>query len=398
MADAGPLASLVRTLYDMRLALVALAVIVEVVASGSALTVLALLAALPLSYIPLRHWRSLAGRRDVLVLDAFYAAALTVLVTDPQVMLLYSLATVVLAGLVGGRLGAGAVTTVLGGFLALATLYTAISHQVRPGTVATSLAFVALYMLSAPGALRLTRLLRDYHRATELARAASQQAAYAEERGRLAREMHDSLSKTVHGTHLMAIAVSRRLSRADVEPRLRDDAERLVTACDIATRDARRLLHDLRHDGGGETCSVVRRVEQVVLEWQTRTAVDARVEDGVRTGDDLLPESVVYEVGCVVAEALDNATRHGGAQRVDVEVRAEDGWLRVRIRDDGIGFNVPRDLGALHRSGHYGVIGMRERAQRVGGSVQVESAPGAGTTVALAVPAPSLREAEPVTT
>ena len=82
----------------------------------------------------------------------------------------------------------------------------------------------------------------------------------------------------------MAVAVSKRLADLNgadgsVGRPLRADVERLVTACDIATRDARRLLHDLRDDDrlGAET-SISRRVEEVVLEWQTRTALQARVD------------------------------------------------------------------------------------------------------------------------
>jgi signal transduction histidine kinase len=396
VADRDLLASLVRTLYDLRLALIALATVVEAVAQNSAVAVLALLLALPLSYVPLRHWRAMVDRRQLIALDALLGAMLTVLVTDPEVMLLYSLATVVLSGLIGGRLGAALATGILGGFLAAATAYTALTHSVAPGTVATITGFIALYVLCAFGSLRLTRLLHDYNRANESARAASRQAAQAEERTRLAREMHDSLSKTVQGTHLLALAVAKRLTEQEVEPRLRADADRLVTACDIATRDARRLLHDLRSPLDSETAQVWTHVEQVVLAWQTRTAGAAEVVDHTNPTGSELPAVVLYEIGCVVGEALDNASRHGGADRVQVELEPVDGWLHVRVRDNGGGFSAPSDLRALHRTGHYGVIGMGERAQRLGGSLSVERAAGGGTLVTLSVPAPALATAERV--
>jgi signal transduction histidine kinase len=347
------------------------------------------------SYVPLRRWGSLGPRlatqRPWLLLDAVGAAALTVLVTDPQIMLLYSVATVMLAALVGGRLGAALVAGVLVAFLALGTTLTASAGAASASTFATSLAFAALYVLTALGSLRLTRLMSAYDGAVEAARSASRQAAQAEERGRLAREMHDSLSKTIQGTHLMAIAVSRRLTAGGAEPGLRTDADRLVTACDIATRDARRLLDDLRHDGEqAATTSISRRLEQVVLEWQTRTAVRALIEAGTTAGSDELPAELVYETCCIVGEALDNAHRHGHAAEVVVGWAPRDGWLVVTVADDGPGFDVPDDLSTLHRAGHYGLVGMRERALRVGGALSVVSPATGGTRVTLTVPAPEL--------
>jgi signal transduction histidine kinase len=395
VAEHRPLDSLVRTLYDLRLALVALATIVEVAGTPSMSTVLALLAALPVSYLPLRRWATLgpwmASRRTWLLLDAVFAAVLTVLVTDPQIMLIYSVATVMLAALVGGRLGAALVSGVLVAFLALGTVLTTTAGSGSASGYATSLAFAALYVVTALGSLRLTRLMAAYDTAVDSARAASRRAAQAEERGRLAREMHDSLSKTIQGTHLMALAVSKRLRADGAEPALRDAADRLVMACDIATRDARRLLHGLRDDGEqAETTSVSRRLEQVVLEWQTRTATPAHVEAGTRPGSDELPAQLVYETCCIVGEALDNAHRHGRAAQVRVRWAHRDGWLDVTVADDGAGFEVPADLATLHRAGHYGLVGMRERAQRIGGTLAVASAPQRGTTVTVTVPAPEL--------
>jgi signal transduction histidine kinase len=75
---------------------------------------------------------------------------------------------------------------------------------------------------------------------------------------------------------------------------------------------------------------------------------------------------------------------------VEVRWASRDGWLDVTVTDDGPGFEVPEDLSALHRAGHYGLVGMRERAVRIGGSLTVESAPSRGTTVTVAVPAPEL--------
>ncbi len=395
-----PLDSLVRMLYDLRLALVALATIVELSASGAPVATLALLLALPLSYVPLRRWattgRRLAQAKWWLAVDAVTAAALTVVVTDPQVMLLYSVVTVMVAGLAARLPGAVLVAAVLSMFLVYGLVLTVAGGAATTSDVATGLAFVAVYVLCASGSARLGVFLAEYDLAVKAVSDASRRAASAEERARLAREMHDSLSKTIEGTHLLAIAVAKRVAAvAAGEPGLRGDADRLVVACEIAARDARRLLDGMRSDDAGETCSVSRRVNDVVLEWQTRTG--CRVDlDNLRAGRDDLPNGLVYEICCILGEALDNAHRHGKATSVRVGVVERDGWLDVTVADSGTGFVVPADFSTLHRRGHYGLIGMTERAHRAGGRLVVTSEPGAGTRVLLSVPAPRLAPHEAV--
>ena len=98
----------------------------------------------------------------------------------------------------------------------------------------------------------------------------------------------------------------------------------------------------------------------------------------------------------VVREALNNAVRHGRPGRVSVRLQGENGGLRLRVRDDGCGF----DPGAVSRPGaaHYGIVGMRERIESLGGSFVLESAPGRGTAIEIVLP-PDARKphrAEPV--
>jgi len=82
-------------------------------------------------------------------------------------------------------------------------------------------------------------------------------------------------------------------------------------------------------------------------------------------------------------EAVNNAVQHGRATRVDMEITYDDGHTRLRVSDDGCGF----DPGTLHGAdGHYGLISMRERAEQVKGRVRIDSAPGRGTLVEAVVP------------
>jgi len=84
-------------------------------------------------------------------------------------------------------------------------------------------------------------------------------------------------------------------------------------------------------------------------------------------------------------ELLRNAFRHARAHRIEVEVRYDDGLLRVRIRDDGIGID-PKVLEPGGRAGHFGLPGVRERAQRIGAQLDFWSEAGAGTEVELTIP------------
>ena len=90
------------------------------------------------------------------------------------------------------------------------------------------------------------------------------------------------------------------------------------------------------------------------------------------------------EVYRIALEALRNAFKHAEAKAIEAEIVYGDS-LRVRIRDDGKGID-PANLGEGRRPGHYGLLGMRERAARIGGKLDVWSGPGAGTEIQLTIP------------
>ena len=89
----------------------------------------------------------------------------------------------------------------------------------------------------------------------------------------------------------------------------------------------------------------------------------------------------MYRIG---REALINAFRHSGARRIDAVVQRENSRLRITVRDDGRG--IEEEVLRAGRDGHWGLSGMRERAERIGGRLQVSSRPGGGTEIELSVP------------
>ncbi len=121
------------------------------------------------------------------------------------------------------------------------------------------------------------------------------------------------------------------------------------------------------------------RVAAVLREWSARTGVRTRL----RSCGSPLPLLVTarHETLAVLREALANVDRHAAARTVDVELAAEDGYLVLTVRDDGRGFDPEAPV-----PGHYGLVGMRERAVRAGGRLALDTAPGRGTALTLRVP------------
>jgi signal transduction histidine kinase len=116
-----------------------------------------------------------------------------------------------------------------------------------------------------------------------------------------------------------------------------------------------------------------------VRAFEATSGVACAISTGLhsRLASDL--ETVLYRV---TQETLNNVGKHSGASRVTVSLEAENGSVHLRINDDGVGFD-PASAAALLSEGHFGLAGMRERAEMVGGHLTIESAPGKGTSVAL---------------
>lgn len=223
------------------------------------------------------------------------------------------------------------------------------------------------------------RHLTERQSSTERAyREALTAAAAADERARLAREMHDSFAKSLQGITLGATALPAWIER---DPqRAIAQAEALAVASDLAVRQARNLLVALRRDRPEDRFSDV--VSLTCAAWAKEARIRCRVESTLT--QDPEPHAR-YELLCALSEALDNVARHAAATSVDVEVAQDGAGASITIRDDGRGFD-PAAAAERERSGHFGLRGIAERVEGVGGSATITSAPGAGTVVALHVP------------
>jgi len=247
------------------------------------------------------------------------------------------------------------------------------------GTVAVHLTAVPpLHVLAGLGASAARSAVLRQLALAAAAMAAIERSAIAGERGRMARELHDSVAQTLRGLSFAAVALPASLVR---RPELAGElAGTVARAAQTAADEARDLLDTLRADDGGTPLADV--VRQACAAWSDRT--------GLPVQGDLHPLEVAvdvrHELLRILREALNNVERHARASAVRVDLQAGRGAVHLSVRDDGVGFAVPDDARALAGSGHYGLIGMAERAARVGGTLHVTSRASGGTAVVARVP------------
>ncbi|WP_344587193.1 sensor histidine kinase [Actinomadura vinacea] len=298
----------------------------------------------------------------------------------------YFLVTVIAAGL-AGLLYRWPTTAVL--CLQQAVLYYVALFQGGADDIRSSaalpllLAMPAFYGIGALVGAVIRRLFDEQAAAEEALWRSEALAMAADERSRLAREMHDSLTGTLSGIALTATSLPAFVRKSP--DRAEKEAQRIAAAAQIATRQARSLIGELRADAVQRPLHVV--VRELAAEWGRTTGV--RVHDRVQNGADL-PLHPRHETVAIIKEALENVHRHAGASAVEVAVTDGPDGLRVVVRDDGLGLpgRPGRNgwLDALADDGHYGLLGMHERARRAGGELTVDSTPGGGTGITVRFP------------
>lgn len=198
------------------------------------------------------------------------------------------------------------------------------------------------------------------------------------ERAALARELHDQL-----GQSLAAISMNLQVIEGELSPSAR---ARVPESAEIIKRmfeQVRTLAFELRPSVLDEF-GLVEALGNLVRRYGESAGVHASFT--ATPPDARAPVEIETTCFRIVQEALTNIARHARARHVEVTLTAQDIALGVTIRDDGIGFDVERVGTGL------GLLGMRERAELVGGSLDIESTPGAGTTVHGRFPLPSPKD------
>ncbi len=241
--------------------------------------------------------------------------------------------------------------------------------------------YVSLFTRQARAKEEAQGLLRElettHHRLAEYA-AQVESLTRANERQRMARELHDTLAQGLAGLILQLEAADAHASSGRSE-KVREIIQQAMSRARTTLADARRAIDDLRHEEGGQA-DLSTAVQDELKRFSRSTGIpyDLDLEKL-----PLLPEVYGEHVRRVLSESLTNIVRHAQATRAWVRLNGTPEAVELIVGDDGIGFE-PQD--SFSTTGHYGLIGMRERARLAGGTLSIDSTPGKGTMVRLLIP------------
>ena len=246
-----------------------------------------------------------------------------------------------------------------------------------PWWTATRLAialFILLVIILAAG-LWIALLRRQVARQTKALKSQIQRDAILEERQRIAREFHDTLEQGLAGLSLRLDAASSRGG----DEKMRDflgGSRRLVTHIQSEARD---LLFDLRDADRGDS-GLIEAIEGVRSELPENAPNISVLFDEFPT----LPSRVTHHIKMIIREGVTNALKHAQASNITIVGRVEEAAYVFSVRDDGIGISDSHDTQG--KAGHFGCMGIRERARKIGADISWDSEPGKGTTLNIQLP------------
>ncbi|WP_406326460.1 histidine kinase [Streptomyces sp. NBC_01617] len=393
------LQAMCRQVFGFRLAMIAIATpfAIDHTASGVATWLIgsAVLVTFMGSYVLFRDWERfgpvLLRHPWLLGIDALFGALLLITASPESTLAYVTVCTPLLAGLVYGWRGAAA-------FAALQTLIVfgvyGTDAKLEAGG-ATSLLLPGFCVIAGAVGVTLRNLLLRFGTASQAltetrARLAVNEAVEGE-RTRLAREMHDSVAKTLHGLALAADGLASSSDRMDPLT-VKHQAELVARSARRAAAESRELLSDLRRDSGLDGgVDVVSELRARADDFTRRHGLTAtfRMLNGAPV--PLVPQVVARQLLTVASEAMENAHRHAHPTYLIVLAGVKGDVLRVSVYDDGRGLPPGTTLDDLKRAGHFGLVGMVERAASIGARIRIGKGKAAkGTEVRLELPVVAL--------
>ena len=216
-----------------------------------------------------------------------------------------------------------------------------------------------------------------------------------EERARLSRDLHDGPIQTLVGLNMQLGLFLTTAETTEGKNTLPDER---VEELKAMRAEVQSLLKDLR-----QICSELRppmldtlglgaSLRALAQEWSTQNNISVTLDMPADHILRTLPEEVAVNFYRVAQEALSNIARHAGANRVTLQLVWRPPTLLMTVQDNGRGFKLPADLHDLATTGHFGLVGMQERADLIGGTLTVKSDPGQGTSVQVVWQTPSQEE------
>ncbi|MGW2707455.1 sensor histidine kinase [Streptomyces sp. NPDC001356] len=395
------LQALCRQVFGFRLAMIVLsapaALLNAAPGLGARLVGAAVVVTFMVSYVLFRDWERfgplLLRHPSLLAADTLFGSLLLISAGPDTTLAYVSVCTPLLAGLVYGWRGAAC-------FASLQSLILLLVHATlkadRHAPVAEALLLPGLCVIAGAMGSTLRNLMLRFGTATQALTTVQTRLAAAEavsaERARLAREMHDSVAKTLYGVALAADGLAATASSATPDPaRVREQAELVSRSARRAAAESRELLTDLRRDQPDRT-PLWQELAHRASDFTRRTGlrVTCGWEGREEAGLPLLPDPLARHVLAIVTEALENAHRHASATRVDLRAAIDGHLLRVTVHDDGRGLPPGTTLQELRGSGHFGLLGMVERAAQAGARIRVgRGTHERGTEVRLEIPLPA---------
>jgi len=210
------------------------------------------------------------------------------------------------------------------------------------------------------------------------------EAAREEERSRIARELHDEMGQQLAGLRLGVNLLG--LDFGKDEPRLSQRCAKLRDLVDKTIQIARDVSSSLRP--AALDMGIVPALEWLTMEFSRNTGIPCGLMAG--QGDIHVGEDQAVAIFRIAQESLTNAARHASAERVDIMFLCEEETLGLEIKDNGVGF----DTDGPRKEKSFGLVGIRERALAVGGSVTISSSPDTGTAVLVRIPKGQARDSE----
>jgi NarL family two-component system sensor histidine kinase YdfH len=239
--------------------------------------------------------------------------------------------------------------------------------------------YVVLYGRQADARVKAQELLVELEAANRrLTESADQieDLTLANERQRMARELHDTLAQGLAGLILQLEAVDSHLSQGHSE-KAQAIVQQAMTRARATLAESRRAIDGLRKELPG---SLAEALQAEAEHLKSTSGVPCRLEISLPTP---VADEVQRLVVRIVSESLTNIARHAHARQASITLNGSGDMLTVEVNDDGIGFDAA-DGGA--REGHYGLVGLRERVRLSGGTLEIRSAKGEGTRVKAGIP------------